>query len=279
MSTMKDKELSLAILLEAIHKKYGFDFNNYGKEFLLRRTEEYIAEHHYKNFLELLSKIFYDEELFQSFMIKLTVHVTEMFRDPLFFKDFREKVIPYLKTFPKITIWHAGCSTGEEAYSMAILLREEGLIEKTKIYATDLNKALLSRAKLGIYPVEKIKLFSNNYYKAGGKVAFSDYYYANYNSAIFSEDLKKNIVFLQHDLSSDAMIGHFNVILCRNVLIYFDTLLKEKVFTLFDTSMNGTGYLCLGMKETLALTGLAKKYDKISANTNIYKKLTGRSVL
>jgi chemotaxis protein methyltransferase CheR len=196
-----------------------------------------------------------------------------MFRDPLFYKSVRKEVIPILKTYPFLKIWHAGCSSGEEVYSMAILLQEEGLLEKTQIYATDFNQSILQKAKDGIYPIKYLKEYTSNYQNAGGLASFSDYYNANYDSAIFHNSLKKNIVFADHNLVFDGVFGEMNMIVCRNVLIYFDKVLQNKVIKLFKESLIPGGVLCLGSKESLKFSEQYYSFEPLFEKEKIYRKV------
>lgn len=270
----KTENVGYDLLLEGIYKRYGYDFRGYAQNALKRRLREFLVSESIDNYMDLLKIILYNSDAFSNLLLKLTVNVTEMFRDPDFFVDFRHFVVPLLKTYPFIKIWIAGCATGEEAYSLAILLAEEELLHRTTIYATDINIGSLETAKLGIYPLDKIKLFSKNYIRAGGKSSLSTYYHAKYDSAILSEDLKKKINFSEHNLCSDSNFAQVNVVFCRNVLIYFDRAFQEKALKLLDDSLDHLGYLCLGVKESLVTTSFERDYKKISEKNKIYQKLT-----
>ena len=217
-------------------------------------------------------EVLYAPSFFQEILKDLSINVTEMFRDPKFYLALRTEIIPLLKTYPFIKVWHAGCSTGEEVYSFAIVLKEEGLYDRVQIYATDFNRSVLDIAKKGIYPINRIKEFTANYQQAGGKQSFSDYYMADYNSVIFDQSLKKNIVFAEHNLVTDSVFAEVNIIICRNVLIYFNRELQNKVFTLFSESLINGGFLCLGSKETLQFSQNAGLYDVLNAYEKLYKK-------
>jgi chemotaxis protein methyltransferase CheR len=206
-------------------------------------------------------------------LLDLSINVTAMFRDPTFYLSFRQKVVPLLRTYPFVRIWHAGCSTGEEVYSMAILLQEEGLYDRCRIYATDINEAVLQRAKDGIFPVSSMQENTSNYIAAGGSGTFSEYYTARYDYAIFRPALRENVVFAQHNLVTDASFNHFNVIFCRNVLIYFNNRLQERVQELFLNSMEMFGILGLGKKETVRYTNVASNYDEIDAEERLYRRI------
>ncbi len=203
----------------------------------------------------------------------LSVSVTSMFRDPNFYKAFRTQVVPLLRTYPFIRIWHAGCSTGEEVYSMAILLQEEGLLDRSRIYATDINEAVLRTAKAGIFPIDKMQEYTQNYLRAGGARSFSEYYTAAYEGALFSPSLTANVVFAQHNLVDDRSFSEFNVILCRNVMIYFDRALQNRVHQLFYESLPTYGILALGSKESLRFSTFEDRYEELDAREKIYRKI------
>jgi chemotaxis protein methyltransferase CheR len=206
-------------------------------------------------------------------LLDLSVNVTAMFRDPTFYKEFRARVIPLLRTYPFIRIWHAGCSTGEEVFSMAILLEEEGLYDRARLYATDINDVVLQRAKQGIFPLERMQEYTDNYIKAGGTRSFSEYYTAKYDGALFSPSLTRNIVFSQHNLVTDRSFSEFHVIFCRNVLIYFDKTLQNRVHTLFYDSLVTFGVLALGSKESLKFSQYEPCYEKLSPSEKLYRKV------
>ncbi|MCD4773662.1 MAG: protein-glutamate O-methyltransferase CheR [Bacteroidales bacterium] len=267
--------IEIKLLLEAIFTKYGYDFRNYSKAHIKRRILHRVSASNLNSISEIQHKVLYDKDFFEIILRDLSINVTEMFRDPSFYKHLREEVVPILKTYPYIKIWHAGCSTGEEVYSMAILLKEEGIYDRTQIYATDFNKLVLQAAKEGIYPINKIKEFTYNYQKAGGVNSFSDHYTAKYDSVILNKSLKKNIVFAEHNLVTDNVFAEVNVVICRNVLIYFDKKLQNRVFNLFEESLIQGGYLCLGSKESLSFSNNFNKYTIISDKEKIYKKKLG----
>jgi chemotaxis protein methyltransferase CheR len=220
---------------------------------------------------ELQHKVLYDETFFHQLLQDLSINTTEMFRDPDFFLSIREQVIPVLKTYPFIKIWHAGCSSGEEVYSMAILLKEEGLLNRTQIYATDFNPAVLQKAKEAIYPVNLMKDYTRNYIKSGGKNSFSEYYNARYDSAIMKNILKENIVFADHNLVTDSVFGEMNLIMCRNTLIYFNKSLQDKVVGLFRDSLVSGGFLCLGSKESITFSPHNIYFEPVVAKHKIFR--------
>ena len=266
------EEIQLSLLLEAILKRYGYDCTGYTKSSLKRRVRDFILKESLEHYYDLIKRVIADEAYFYKFLSQLTVSVTEMFRDPLFYKKLREKVIPILKTYPTIRVWHAGCSTGEEAFSLAILFEEEGLLNCSKIYATDVNESSIQSANNGIYGLDKIKKYTENYIKFGGKGSFSDYYHVRYDQACIEPQLREHITFSTHNLVTDTNFAQFNLILCRNVLIYFNSGLQNNVLSLINNSLDHYGYFCLGMKETLSTTDMADKFEVVDKRTKIYQK-------
>jgi chemotaxis protein methyltransferase CheR len=264
--------IEIELILQAVYNMYGYDFRNYSKAHVKRRLLNRLVTSNLKSISEMQHKVLREPEFFEIMLRDLSINVTEMFRDPSFYKALRKEVIPVLKTYPFIKIWHAGCSTGEEVYSFAVLLKEEGLYDRAQIYATDFNHDVLDIAKKGIYPIDRIKEFTANYQAAGGTQSFSDYYMANYNSVIFDQSLKKNLVFAEHNLVTDSVFAEVNLVICRNVLIYFNKDLQNRVITLFYDSLNNGGYLALGSKETIQFTSKADKFETINATEKVYKK-------
>lgn len=273
--TVDTEEIELDLLLQAIHLKYGYDFRNYNKAHLRRRINQRLQLNGLKTISELQNRILWDKDYFQTLIQDLSITVTEMFRDPEFYAAFRKKVIPDLKTYAYIKVWHAGCSTGEEVYSLAILLKEEGMLSKTRIYATDINKNALVTAKHGIYSSKEMDLYARNYAEAGGKGKLMDYYTSKYGSVLFDKSLVKNIVFADHNLVTDGVFAEINLVFCRNVLIYFDKFLQNKVLTLFSKSLTKRGFLCLGTKESLQFSEEEANYSIIDKKLKIYRKLSG----
>ncbi|MCM3387847.1 CheR family methyltransferase [Ureibacillus chungkukjangi] len=267
------EKIEIYLLLEGIYLKYGYDYRDYAYPSIKRRVWHRVHAENLNRISSLLDKVLHDSSCFERLIADFSINVTEMFRDPLFFRTFKEKVIPVLKTYPSIRIWHAGCSTGEEVYSMAILLQEAGLYEKTKIYATDINTEVLKTAKNGCFSLEHMKKYTNNYMQAGGDEAFSDYYKVTDAGVKFHTFLTENVVFAQHNLVTDSSFNEFHVILCRNVLIYFNKDLQNKVHTLFYNSLGKFGVLCLGNKESINYTNYNKMYEEISPSQKIYKKI------
>lgn len=265
-------DLEISLLLEAVYRKYGYDFRQYSQAHIRRRIMNRMAISGFEDVSQIQSKVLNDEAFASELLQDLSITVTEMFRDPAFYRSLREKVIPILKTYPFIKIWHAGCATGEEAYSMAILLQEEGLYDRTTIYATDFNQLALNRAKEGIFSNKMIKEYTTNYQLSGGKESFSSYYTSNYDNVIMNQSLKKNIVWANHNLVTDSVFAEVNLILCRNVLIYFDKNLQNKVQSLFYNSLINGGVLCLGSKESLRFSDLYEEYIELDTKQRIFKK-------
>ncbi|HAO06696.1 MULTISPECIES: CheR family methyltransferase [Chryseobacterium] len=269
-SIVKDEEVEY--LIKDVYDMYGYDFSEYSRASFKRRVNRICLIDRFTSFAELRYTILNDPEYLKRFIEEITVNVTEMFRDPQFFKALREKILPQLGTYPLIRIWVAGCSTGEEAYSMAILLKEANLYHKSLIYGTDLNPSVLETARAGVFPLQQMKLYSENYILSGGKKDFSDYYTANYDSVKFDKSLQEKLILSTHNLVSDSSFNSFQLIICRNVLIYFDRGLQERVFQLFDSSLENLGFLALGAKETLRFSKLDKNYNQVD-DQKIWKKI------
>ena len=261
-------------LITSIAKVYGYDFSGYSRASLYRRIDRFLVIKHLHTIDELEDKLLASSELFEHFLQEMTVNVTEMFRDPTFFWTLRKKVLPILSTYPYIKIWDAGCSTGEELYSLCILLQEENLLQKTRIYATDMNQKVLVQAKEGIYPIASMREYTQNYHQTGGLQDFSSYYTARYGYAKFNRSLVENVIFYPHNLATDGSFNEFHLIICRNVLIYFRKELQEKVLRLFLNSLNSLGYLGLGKKETLLLTSVENQFKVIDKGEKIYRKIS-----
>jgi chemotaxis protein methyltransferase CheR len=272
-STPPLEKIEIELLLHGLYLWCGYDYRNYSSLSIRRRIWHRVHAEKLSTISGLQEKILHDPECLKRLLADFSINVTEMYRDPLFFLEFREKIIPVLRTYPSIRIWHAGCSTGEEVYSMAMLLQEEGIYDKTKIYATDINAEVLKVAKNGLFPIENMRKYTNNYIQAGGKKAFSDYYTVTNNGVKFHAYLTENVVFAQHNLVTDRSFNEFHVIFCRNVLIYFNKSLQEKVHRLFYESLGLFGILGLGDKETVLYTKEAENYETISRNQKLYRKI------
>jgi chemotaxis protein methyltransferase CheR len=265
--------LEIKLLTEGIYEHYGFDFRDYSLPSMKRRIWKRIYAEGLSTVSGLQEKVLHDAGTMERLLLDLSINTTAMFRDPTFYLAFRQKVVPTLHTYPFVRIWHAGCSTGEEVYSMAMLLQEEELYERCRIYATDINEAVLQRAKEGIFPLSSMQENTSNYIAAGGTGNFSQYYTARYDNAIFRPSLRENVVFAQHNLVTDASFNQFNVIFCRNVLIYFNNELQDRVQKLFLNSMETFGILGLGKKETIKYTSIADSYEVIDAEERIYRRV------
>jgi chemotaxis protein methyltransferase CheR len=269
---MNFENKELKDLLESIRYVYGYDFTDYAEASVRRRILHFMAYKKIEALDEFGKMIVRDEKLFEEFIQVVSVTVTEMFRDPSFYKSLRENVMKRLATYPFIKIWVAGCATGEEVYSIAILLKEEGILNRSVIYATDINQKSLQIAKEGVYAVENMKSHTANYQKAGGIESFSDYYKAKYNSVMFDKSLKQNIVFSPHNLAVDKSFNEFQFIICRNVLIYFNQQLQNKVINLFYESLCTFGFLGLGSKESLLFSEKRKKFEETDRKEKIFIK-------
>ncbi len=272
----KQEELEaveIQLLLEGMYRYYGFDFRDYALASLKRRIWNTIRSEQLASVSGLQEKVLHDPECLARFLLGLSVHVTAMFRDPSFYLTFRRKVVPLLRTYPFIRIWLAGCSTGEEVYSMAILLEEEGLYHRSRIYATDMNELVLKQAREGIYPLDLMQEYTQNYLRAGGKKSFSEYYTAAYDHAIFRASLRENVLFSQHNLATDRSFNEFNVILCRNVLIYFNQSLQKRVHNLLYESLSRFGVLGLGRQESLKFTPHEQQYEALDQREKLYRRI------
>ncbi len=271
---MKDiSEREYRQLIDTVKSVYGYDFSLYAQASMYRRLEKFLNSKNIEDVTHLVRRLELQPDLFKNFLEEITVNVTEMFRDPAFFKSIRSNVVPYLKTYPTVKIWDAGCSSGEEAYSLAILLHEEGLLNKTRIYATDINPKVIRTAANGIYPIDSIKYYSKNYLSAGGKFSLSDYYHAKYTNIVIHQNLAENILFSHHNLVSDGSFNVFNMVICRNVLIYFKRELQEQVLKLFLESLPVFGFLALGNKESLKFTAVESYFQVIDNREKIYQRI------
>jgi chemotaxis protein methyltransferase CheR len=267
------EEIEVELLLEGIYRLYGFDFRRYAPASLRRRLRRRMDGEKVETISALQNLILHDAQVMERLLLDLSINVTAMFRDPTFFLSFRTIAVPLLRTYPFSRIWVAGCSTGEEVYSLAIVLAEEGLSERTRIYATDINEAVLEQARLGVFPLDKMQEYTQNYIRAGGTHAFSEYYVARYEGAQFSRGLVENVVWAQHNLASDAVFNEFNVIMCRNVMIYFDKPLQEHVHELFHESLAMFGILALGQKETIKFSPREHAYEELDPGERLYRKI------
>jgi chemotaxis protein methyltransferase CheR len=265
--------LEIQLLLEGVYRRYGFDFREYAPASLKRRLWRRVYAEGLTSISQLLDRLLHEPGCMERLLLDLSINVTAMFRDPTFYVALREKVVPLLRTYPFTRIWTAGCSTGEEVYSLAIVLHEEGLYDRTRIYATDINETVLGRARAGVFALDKMQQYTQNYIRAGGTRAFSEYYVAAYDGAQFSRSLLDNVVFAQHNLAMDSAFNEFNLIMCRNVMIYFDKTLQDRVHELFYESLETFGVLALGHKESIGFTSLAGKYEDLDTAERIYRKI------
>ena len=265
-------DIEMRLLLEAVYAKYSHDFRDYSGASLKRRVQHALLQFGCETISQLQSKVLHDPVVFQQLLEILTIPFTEMFRDPSYWLTLRQQVVPLLRTYPSLKVWVAGCATGEEVFSLAILLEEEGLLERTLVYATDINPVVLEKARQGIFPIAAVRQHTANYQAAGGKRAFSDYYSAAYNSARFDPNLVRNVTFADHSLATDTVFSETHFISCRNVLIYFNKALQNRAFGLFHESLCHRGFLGLGSKESLDFSHFADKFEPIVKRDRIFRK-------
>jgi len=269
------EDVEIELLLEGVFRHYGYDFRDYAPSSIRRRLRHLMAGEGLTSISDLTEKVLHDPAWLDKLLAAFSINVSAMFRDPSFYHVFRNKLVPILRTYPFVRIWHAGCSTGEEVYSTAILLHEAGLYDRCRIYATDINEAVLRKARDGIFPLTAMKAYTANYIQSGGAGAFSEYYTAQYDSAIFRPALRRNMVFAQHNLAMDTSFNELHLIVCRNVMIYFNRALQSRVLDLFSASLVRLGFLCLGNKESLKGTRGEAAYDVVDADERIYRKVRG----
>jgi len=266
------ESIEVDLFLEAVYRKYGYDFRDYARASIKRRIRNLLSKTGRQSISEMIPDLLYDDNYIERWFSNFSITVTEMFRDPNFYVSLKKILIPYLKTYPFIKIWHAGCSTGEEVYSLAILLKEEGLYDRATIFGTDFNDRALKTAREGIYPIHYIQNYTKNYQQASGKCSFSEYYHANYDAVILNRNLKENITFANHNLVTDRVFGEMHLILCRNVLIYFNKKLQNHVLSLFKNSLIHHGFLAIGSKESLRFSEVEKDFDCLDDSWRIYRK-------
>ena len=266
------EQIEINLLLDAVAQRYGYDFRNYARASIERRARSLYRSNGYRYLSEVLPALLRDNTFLEKIIREFSITVTDMFRDPFVYQSIREQVVPMLKTYPYIKIWVAGCATGKEAYSIAILLMEEGLYERSIIYGTDFNDIALEQAKRGTYPLERLEQFCANYQQAGGKASLTDYLTVSGERCLMKEGIKKNITFANHNLVTDTVFGEMHLILCRNVLIYFDKILQRRVLNIFRDSLVFDGFFCLGSKESLRFSGLEKEMKVIDERARIYQK-------
>ncbi len=277
MTTVKQsqslEDIELELLLEGVFRHYGFDFRRYAPSSLKRRIWNFMKKERFQSISALQERVLHNREWLDAFLYALSVNVSAIFRDPYFYLAFRKEVVPILRTYPFIRIWLAGVSMGEEVYSLAILLQEEGIHDRCRIYATDINEAMLKKAKEGIFPLELMQTYTSNYIKAGGRLDFSRYYTAAYDRAIFQASLRENTVFAQHNLATDSSFNEFHVILCRNVMIYFNAELQAQVHHLLYESLIMFGVLGVGAKESLRFSPHERSYEELDQIAKLYRRV------
>jgi chemotaxis protein methyltransferase CheR len=270
---LKTEDIEIRLLLDAVLRRYHYDFRGYSFASLKRRLLQ--AREHFgcRTFSQLQDRVLHEPGAFQRLLGYLTVQVSELFRDPAYFRAIRERVVPHLKTYPSLKVWVAGCSAGEELYSLAILFREEGLEERTLFYGTDVNPEALRKAESGVYELDRIPLFTENHRKAGGKSSLSDYYTAAYGAAAFDKSLRRRAVFSDHSLVTDAVFAEVHLVSCRNVLIYFDRPLQDRAIGLFKDALVRRGFLGLGAKESLRFSAHAAAFEEFAREERLYQKV------
>ena len=266
-------ETEIRQLLEIIYQRYHHDFRQYAAASLRRRLQQALTHFHCASLAQLQDLLTQDQSAFPRLLEYLTVQVSDLFRDPEFFLALRAQVMPLLATYPSLKLWIAGCSTGEEAYSFAILLAEEGLLERTRIYATDINDGSLRKAQQGVYPLDRMRQFTMNHRASGGHGSLSDYYHASHGSAVMSPALKQHITFADHSLAADSIFSEVQLVSCRNVLIYFDRALQDRALGLFDDALCRRGFLCLGSKESVRFSAYAHRFQELSPAQKIYRRV------
>jgi chemotaxis protein methyltransferase CheR len=265
--------LEIDLLLTGMAERYGYDFRNYARASLTRRVRKALQHEGLPSVSSLQNKLLHDQDAAMRFVASMSVHTTAMFRDPEVYRLLREQVIPMLRTYPFVRIWHAGCSSGEEVYSLAILLEEEGLYDRCRIYATDMSDLIIERARKGIFSLRDMREHTRAYLSAGGQQDFSRYYVTDQESAVFRKSLSRHLVFSQHNLVCDSAFNEFHLIMCRNVLLYFDQVLRERAYRLFETSLSTFGCLVLGKQESLRFSGHASKYRELKEGSRVYRRL------
>ena len=265
--------LEIDLLLTGVAERYGYDFRNYARASLTRRIRKALQREGLKSVSGLQNKLLHDEAAAMRFVASISVHTTAMFRDPEVYRLLREQIVPMLRTYPFVRIWHAGCSSGEEVYSLAILLEEEGLYDRCRIYATDMSDLILERARKGVFPLRDMREHTRSYHSAGGKQDFSAYYVTDQQSAVFRKSLSRHVIFSQHNLVCDSAFNEFHLIMCRNVLLYFDQTLRERTYQLFDDSLATFGWLVLGKQESLRFSTHAASYRELRDGMRVYRRL------
>jgi len=273
MDPQQLEAIEIDLLLEAIHRRYGHDFRNYARASIERRIRQFHAQSGCARLSDMLPRLLHDEAFFADFVSRFSIPVTELFRDPQVYRALRRDIFPLLETFPFLRIWHAGCASGEEVYSLAILLQEAGLLERSTLFATDFNDAALARARAGIYPAADIREATRAYQRAGGGRSFADYYHADADNIVIDRRLRERITFANHNLVTDGVFTEAHLVLCRNVLIYFNRSLQDRALGLFRDTLVRGGFLCLGTRESLQFSAVAENFDAVDAACRLYKRL------
>ena len=272
MEALEIERIETDLLLEAIFQRYGYDFRSYGRASIERRTRQFCSNSGCASIAEMIPRVLHDEAFFSNLVQYFSIPVTAMFRDPFVYRAIREKVVPLLRTWPHVKVWHAGCATGEEVYSLAIVFKEEGLYGRTTFYATDFNDAALEKARAGAYAVDRIQEATKNYQLAGGTASFAEYYHSRYDAAAVDGALRERITFANHNLAMDSVFGEMHLVFCRNVLIYFNHELQSRALRLFTDSLVHGGFLCLGAQEDLQFTTANGDYEALDQKARIYKR-------
>lgn len=272
MTLEEIERIEVDLLLEAVYRRWGYDFRSYVRTSIVRRVRQFMIRSGYKTVAGMIPRVLKDREFFLQMARYFSVSATEMFRDPFVYRAIREYIVPFLRTWPRFAIWLAGCATGEEVYSIAILLREEGVYGRAAIYGTDFNEKVLEKAGEGIYEIGRMREAARNYQRMGGKTSFSEYYHVRFNMAAMDTALNRNVTLACHNLASDAVFGEMQLILCRNVLIYFNRKLQNRVLELFTESLVNGGFLCLGTEESLSFAGVCDRFEVVNEKAKIYRK-------
>lgn len=275
MNENEIETIEIDLIIDAMYKRYGHDFRQYARASIERRIRRAMIGSGCENPSDMIPRLLHDETFFEQMLQHFSITVTDMFRDPLAYLSIRQQVVPFLNTYPFVRIWHAGCATGEEVYSLAIMLEEEGLARRSTVFATDFNDSALQHAREGIYDLDRVKKFTRNYQQAGGHDSFSGYYHARYGAMSVKAALKKNITFANHNLATDQVFGEMHLIMCRNVLIYFNKDLQARVLRLFRDSLVRGGFLCLGSKESLSCSDVSEDFEAVDEKWRIFRKVSG----
>lgn len=272
MKPAQIERIEIELLLEAIHRRYGYDFRSYARASIERRLRLFRAGSGCASISEMIPRLLHDADFFTRLVRQFSIPVTELFRDPLVYRTVREQVVPLLRTWPHIKVWHAGCASGEEVYSLAIVLKEEGLYERATIYATDINADVLEQARRGIYDIARLQEATRGYQQSGGRGSLSEYYHADYDAVAMDPALRERVVFSTHNLATDSVFGEMHLVFCRNVMIYFNRELQDRALGLFTESLVRGGFLCLGTKEDIQFSAVRDAYEAVARPARIFKR-------